>query len=559
MMTRWNGRALTAMVVAVGASAAAARADEPRPSPPLFDGLGGYTRAVTTADPAARKYFDQGLMFLFAFNHDEAVRSFQEAARLDPTFAMAHWGVATANGPHINRPTMTPEQTQAAWTALQRAKANAADGRPVDAALVATLAKRYVEPATAASVDRKTLDAAYATALAEAWKQYPDDADVGALYAEACMDLRPWDLWTADGMPQPGTPAIVATLKAVLAKRPDHPLALHLLIHAVEASPEPGRADDAANRLRDAHPGLGHLTHMPSHLDIRRGRWREAVEANRKAIAADDRYRAAVPRQEFYRLYMAHNHHMLSFAAMMQGRSKLALDTARAMLAAVPNDWTDEPGNAAVVDGFFAVPVEILVRFGRWDDVLREPPPAAKFPAARALHQFARATALAAKGEVVAARAAQRDFRAAVREIPAGAVFGNNTAAAVAAVADDVLEGEILLREGKTAAAVERLEAAAAKEDALRYDEPPDWLQPVRHALGAALMKADRPADAEAAYREDLRRWPENGWSLYGLARSLEGQGKTDEAAAVRERFLNAWKDADVELNSSCLCQPIRE
>ena len=260
---------------------------------PLFDGLGKHTRPVTTSNPEAQRYFDQGLNFLFAFNHDEAIRSFAHAATLDPKCAMAHWGVALANGPHINFPLVPPERAKAAWAALAKAREHAKGGTEVEQALIEALAKRYADPQPE---DRRPLDEAYAAAMRDVYKRFPKDADVGALFAESLMDLRPWDLWSADGKPRPETPEVVETLEAVLKHSPDHPLALHLYIHAVEASPEPGKAAAAADRLRKLAPGLGHLVHMPSHIDLRLGQWQKAVEANERAIAADTRIPEEGPR-----------------------------------------------------------------------------------------------------------------------------------------------------------------------------------------------------------------------------------------------------------------------
>lgn len=528
-------------------------ADDRPVAPPRFEGLGKHTRKVTTANADAQRYFDQGLNFLYAFNHDEAIRAFTHAAALDPTCAMAYWGVAVANGPHINNPVVPPEQAKAAWAALSKAREHAKKGTDVEKALIEALGKRYADPQPE---DRRPLDEAYAEAMRAVWKRFPADADVGALFAESLMDLRPWDLWSADGKPRPETPEIVATLEKVLELNPDHPLGLHLYIHAVEASPHPEKADAPSDRLRQLAPGLGHLVHMPSHIDLRRGRWQHAVEANERAIAADRKYREKVPEQGFYRIYMAHNRHMLAFAAMMQGQSKLSLDTVRAMLDEIPEKWLRQEANAAIVDGLFAMPIEVLVRFGRWEDVLKEPEPAEQFPVARSLRHAARGIAFAAQGKPADARAEQKFFRQAVAKVPAEAIVGNNKAADVLAVAEHLLEGELLVAEGKVAQGVKVLQTAVEKEDALRYDEPPDWIHPVRHALGATLLKAGRAAEAEQVYRDDLRKWPANGWSLFGLARSLEAQGKQQEAATVRKQFEEAWKRADVKLSSSCFCQP---
>jgi hypothetical protein len=386
------------------------------------------------------------------------------------------------------------------------------------------------------------------------WEKFSKDADVGALYAESLMNLRPWALWQQDGKPQPETPEILRTLEAVLKLDPAHPLANHLYIHAIEASPEPGKADASADALRGKYPGLGHLLHMPSHIDIRRGRWHEAVEANCLAIRADSNYQKAVPEQGFYRVYMAHNHHMLTFAAMMQGESELALRTIREMNAAVPKEWVAVKENAALVDGYTVMPLEVLKRFGRWDDILKELEPPEIFPIARAMRHYDRGVAFAAKGNVESAREAQTSFRAAVTKVPEGATFGNNKAADLFAIADQMLEGEILFREGKLKEAIAALEKAVSREDKLRYAEPPDWFVPARHSLGAILLRDKQAEAAEKVYREDLRRWPDNGWSLHGLAQALEVLGKKEEAAKVNERFQEVWKRADVKIQSSCFC-----
>jgi tetratricopeptide (TPR) repeat protein len=547
------GLTATGLYCAFPPSAAGERPKKPGQAPPLFEGLGTHGWPVTTASREAQRYFDQGLNFLYAFNHDEAIRAFEHAAALDPRCAMAHWGVALACGPHINNTKVPPERAKTAWAALARAREHPQAGTDAEQALITALAQRYADPPPD---DRRPLDEAYAAAMREVRKRFPRDADVGSLFAESLMDLRPWDLWSADGKPRPEAVEAIATLEAVLELAPDHPLALHLYFHAVEASPNPEKADAAADRLRELAPGLGHLVHMPSHIDLRRGRWQRAIEANERAIAANTRYWRAAPRQGFYRLYLAHNRHMLTFAAMMQGESRRALGSARAMLAEIPEEWVTKPENAAVMDGFFAAPAEVLMRFGRWEELLKEPEPAERFPIARALRHAARGVAYAALGKPAEARAEQKAFRAAVAKAPPEGRFGNNRAADLFAVADALLEGEILAVEGKLAGGLAALRGAVTREDALRYDEPPDWPHPVRHALGATLLKAGRPAEAERVYQEDLRRWPANGWSLFGLARSLEAQGKAREAAEAGERFREAWRPADVELSSSCFCQP---
>ncbi len=519
---------------------------------PLFEGTGSYSRPVTTDSPMAQRYFDQGLAFLFAFNHDEAIRSFEEAARLDPDCAMAHWAISLACGPHINNPVVPPARAEMAWKEWQLAKQYAAKGSAVEQALIEALGHRYANPQPE---DRIPLDQAYADAMRKVWAAFPQDADVGALFAESLMDLRPWDLWTADLKPQPGTEEIIAIHETVLKLNPDHPLANHLYIHTVEAGPHPELADEAANRLRNLQPGMGHNTHMPSHIDVLRGRWHEAIEANEKAIRADLAYREATgQRPDFYRLYMAHNRHMLSYAAMMTGQGELALTHIRAMVAEMPSKWLQD--NAFFADAFVAMPYEVLVRFGRWDEILRMEKPAGYLPFTIALHHAARGIAYAASHQPEKARAEQALFFVSRDAMPEDWIIGNNTCEDVLQIVTHMLEGEILYREGKVDEGLAELREAVALEDQLRYDEPPGWILPVRHALGATLMQERRFEEAETVYRDDLKRRPENGWSLFGLSECLKFQGKTDEAQTFLTRFDQVWRKSDLRIQSSCLCQP---
>ncbi|MBI4716408.1 MAG: hypothetical protein HY763_01260 [Planctomycetes bacterium] len=523
-----------------------------RPSagpPPLFEGMGSHTRRITTSSPEAQRYFNQGLTFTYAFNHDEAIRSFGEAARLDPNCAMAWWGIALCNGPHINNPAMPPERSKAAWGALAKAQSLLGHESPVEQGLIRALARRYADPPPA---DRKPLDEAYAAAMREVWQTNRNDADVAALFAEAMMDLRPWDLWTHEGRPQPGTEEIVATLEEALRQSPNHPGALHLYIHAVEASPRPDRAMDEADRLRDLVPAAGHLVHMPSHIDVRTGRWAQAADANVKAVDADRRYRRIVPRHGFYHVYMAHNHHFLAYAAMMEGRGALALDAARETIAGVPAEFLRR--DAAMVDGVMPIAMEVLMRFGRWDEILRESRPRAGLPISRAFWHFIRGVARAAKGQVTQAEREQADFRKAVQRVPEGALMAINPAHKVLRIADHLLEGEIAFRRGDIDHAVSELRHAIEIEDGLQYMEPPDWIQPVRHTLGAFLVSTGRMSEAEEVYREDLKRWPENGWSLFGLWQCVKARGDSAEAGQLEQRFRKAWARADVNIASSCLC-----
>lgn len=520
---------------------------------PVFEGLGSYSRNVTSKSPQARRYFNQGLAFLHGFNHGAAIRAFQEAARLDPTCAMAHWGIALASGPHINYPLVPPPAAELAWKELGLAQQHAGNASPVESALIEALKHRYANPQPE---DRSPLDRAYADAMREVWRAHPTDPDVGAFFAESMMDLRPWDQWTPEGEPQPGTDEILATLDAVLKLNSKHPLANHLYIHAVEASRNPDRADVAADRLRNLQPGLAHNVHMPSHIDIRRGRWQKAIDTNLKAVGADTRYRKMVgPGTGMLPVYAAHNRHMLAYGALMTGQRQVAMKHVRAMVAELPAAWVKE--NPGFADGFVAAPLEVLVRFGRWDEILAEP---ANYPEGmlftRALHHMARATALAAKGDAPAARKEQALFSEASNLVPKETPLGNNFAPAVLSLAAHMLEGEILVAEGQVDAGVAELQTAVKEEDALKYDEPPAWMIPVRHSLGAVLMKAKRFPEAEQVYRDDLARLPDNGWSLFGLADSLRRQKKNEtEAAAVHGKFQKTWARADLKIATSCLCQ----
>ncbi len=467
---------------------------------------------------------------------------------------MAHWGIALACGPHINSMVVPLPAAEMAWKEIALAKKHASKGSPVERALIDAQAKRYANPQPE---DRSALDRAYADAMREVWKKFPNDADVGALLAEAMMDLRPWDQWTPEGQPEPGTDEILATLDAVLKLNPKHPFANHLYIHAVEASPHPERANAAADRLRNLQPGLGHMVHMPSHIDIRTGRWLDAVETNVKAVAADENYRKVFgPPKGFLNVYVAHNRHMLAYAAMMTGQRDLGMKHIRAMVAELPADFLKE--NAMQAEGFVAMPLEVMVRFGLWMEVLKEPDEYPDYmPFTRALHHAARAIAFAAKGDTDNARTAQSVFLERAKLVPKEESLGNNTCEAILGIMIPMVEGEILVAERKIDSGIEQLRVAIKKEDLLKYDEPPGWLIPVRHSLGAVLMNHQRFAEAEQVYREDLARLPDNGWSLLGLAESLHKQKKNpDEVAQTQAKFKKVWAKADLSIRTSCLCQP---
>src|SRR5690242_9983783 len=405
----------------------------------LFEGLGSYSRKITTDSPKAQRYFNQGLAFLHGFNHGAAIRSFQEAARLDPKCAMAHWATALACGPHINLAVVPPPAADLAWRELQLAHQNADHASPVERDLIEALSHRYANPQPQ---DRAPLDQAYADAMRTVWQKYPKDADVGVFFAESMMDLRPWNQWTPQGQPTPGTDEILATLDAVLKLNPRHPFANHLYIHAVEASPHPERANAAADRLRNLQPGLGHNTHMPSHIDIRTGRWLEAIDTNLKAVAADQRYRKIFgPAKGFLNVYVAHNRHMLAYAAMMTGQREIAMKHIRAMVAEMPADFLKE--NAMQAEGFVSMPLEVMVRFGMWDEILAEPNNYPEYMVGtRAFHHAARAIAYAAKGDPGNARKEQTIFLEKSKLVSKEEVFSNNSEEALLAVAGRMVEGE---------------------------------------------------------------------------------------------------------------------
>ncbi|TDJ67569.1 MAG: hypothetical protein E2O39_14565 [Planctomycetota bacterium] len=536
---------LSVAIAAIAASSCRAT-DEPAR---LFPGYGGYHRTVSTASPEAQRWFDQGLLLVYGFNHDEAIRSFQAAADVDPTCAMAWWGVAYANGIDVNDPEMSEAANQAAWDAAQSALAQLDGATPVERALVEAVAARYAWPAPA---DRRALDEAYAAALGRAWADYPDDPDVAALYAESLMVLQPWDYWTAAGEPVERVLEIVAVLEGAMASHPAHPGANHFYIHAVEASSNAGRATAAADRLRDLVPGSGHLVHMPSHVYINTGRYADAAAANERAIAADEAYFLLAPPPAFYSLYFIHNIHFLAFALMMEGRYEPALAAARKLEAEVPAQFLDEW--VEIGDGLMPAVFHVLIRFGRWDDIVAEPDYPKARRASRAIRHYARAVALANLDRTSDARAELTSLDALVPELEEGWMIGVNKAVRVLAIARKMAEGEILWREGRADDAYAALREAVTLEDTLVYDEPPGWMQPVRHALGALLLAGGEAAEAEQVYTTDLEDNPENAWSLLGLEQALRAQGRTQEAGALVLRLERAWARADVEPPASCYC-----
>jgi tetratricopeptide (TPR) repeat protein len=546
---RRSALGIPALFSAVLLATACGRA--PEPEAPLFENLGGDVhREVSTRSAVAQRYFDQGLTFCWGFNHEEAIRSFQEAARQDPNCAMAYWGMALAAGPNINNPAMDDSTTKAAVEAVKEAERKAGRATPVEKDLIAALTKRYAYPPPE---DRKALDQAYADAMREVWKKYPQDPDVGALFAEALMDLRPWDLWSPAGEPRPETPEVLATIEAVLALAPQHVGANHYQVHACEASPDPGKALPSADLLRTLVPGAGHLVHMPAHIDIRVGHYDEAIAANQRGIAADLAYVERVGRGGFYTVYRAHNYHFLAYAAMFDGQRAMAMQAARDMIQEVPLELVREIPN--FLDAFLATPYHVMVRFGLWEDLLKEPAPPADLLATTAFWHGTRTVALAALGRVDEATAERAAFETAYAAVPEDYLLSNNPVRAVLDVARPFVEGELEYRKGHVDRAFELLREAVKRDEALRYDEPWGWMEPVSHALGALLLEQGRVEEATAVYRRDLELHPDNGWALHGLAECLRRSGKKEEAVAVEARFQRAWSAADIAIKGSCYCR----
>lgn len=519
----------------------------------LLEGLGDYGMPVSVANPEAQRWFDQGLMLTYGFNHDAAERSFLRALELDPSCAMCWWGASLVLGPHVNAD-MDPAQNPVAWKRLQTALALAEGATAREQAYIRALASRYVEQAPE---DRRSLDNAYAQAMAELAGQYPDDLDAATLYAEAMMNLQPWDFWAADGQPRGNTGRIVATLESILQRNDAHPGALHLYIHAVEASPQPERGAAAADRLRGLIPGSGHLVHMPAHIYARVGRWHDAAQVNQDAIAADDLYLAACrPLPGVYPLsYVPHNHHFLWFAATMAGERATALAAAQTTGQRTSDpDLMRVPGMEAMQQ-FALTPLFAKVRFGLWDEVAAMPEPAADLPFQVAIWHYAQGLAALrqqrledAKQHHTALLAAREDAR-----IESLLMWDRYSLLDSVQVAERVLAGELAAAQGDAEVAIAALREATELEDAIPYDEPPGWHAPVRHTLGAVLLEAGRAEEAEAVYRAELRRNPENGWSLLGLAMALEALQRQQEAAEVRARLAQAWANADFELTASRL------
>jgi tetratricopeptide (TPR) repeat protein len=516
----------------------------------LLDGMGSHRREVGTSAQAQR-FFDQGLVLAYGFNHAAAEQAFREAARLDPSCAMCAWGVALVLGPHINA-AMEASAVSPAWEASQEAKRLAKNAKPADRALIEALKTRY-SPMPGA--ERPALDQAYADAMRKVAASFPDDADVQALTAEALMDLHPWDLWEKNGAAKPWTPEILTLLERAIALDAQHPGANHFYIHAVEASKTPQRAMASADRLRDLVPGAGHLVHMPAHVFIRTGRYWDAVEANRRAIDADRRTAAVSCHGALYAAgYVPHNVHFLWASAAFAGAGGVAVDAARQTADGVDLTKLREPG-LGVLQHYWVTPMYAYVRFGHWDELLALKEPDADLVYPRSVWRWSRGVANVRQGELDAAAAdlAALEKLAGDPGLAKVTIFDLYDTTGLVAIAREHLAGELAFARGERDAALAHLQKAVALEGALQYDEPPPWPLPTRQVLGAMLLEMDRPAEAEVVYRADLEIYPENGWSLRGLSRALAEQKKTAEAAETEARFQRAWAKGDFELESSRL------
>ncbi|REJ85667.1 MAG: hypothetical protein DWQ34_28405 [Planctomycetota bacterium] len=522
--------------------------DDVSPQAPLLDGMGRHKHPVSTDNELAQRYFNQGMILAFGFNHAEAARSFRAAQQLDPDCAMAYWGEAWVLGPNINAP-MDPANVEPAWEAVQKGLDRLESATPREGDYLRALARRYSpEPVD----DRSELDRAFADAMQDVAEKYPEDYDAQIVYVESIMDTMPWKYWNTDGTPKAETKEALAVLERVLTRYPDHPQACHLYIHAVEEY-HPEWATACADRLDGLCPGAGHLVHMPSHIYIRVGRYGDAVDINEMAVEADDEYAAQCHAQGLYPVaYMPHNHHFIWFAATMQGRSARAMEAACHMADHVDTELMREPGYI-VLQHFTLIPIYAEVRFGEWDLLLAEPEPDEDLLYPRGIWHFGRGMAFLRKGESESARKElERLSQLAAEESLADEfIWGINSAQHLLQIAEQVLSGEIAAAAGEFEEAIAHLQRAVEIEDSLVYEEPQSWHAPTRLNLGAILLEAGRPADAEQTFRKELEKYPQNAWGLFGLKQSLDAQNKTEEATEVGGKFAEQWEHADVELQSA--------
>jgi tetratricopeptide (TPR) repeat protein len=518
---------------------------------PHLQNLGPHVFPVTTTSERAQLFVNQGVNLAWAFNHAEAGRAFREAARLDPSCVMAYWGQALVLGPNINA-VMDPKDEPKALELAQKALSMKSGGSPREQAYIEALAVRY----TGSAEDRRKNDEAYAAAMQRVVERFPDDLDAAALYVEARMNLRPWDYWQRDGLPQEGYAEVMALTERVIEKAPLHPGALHLYIHLME-SMAPEKAVAAADRLQPLMPAAGHMVHMPGHIYHRVGRYEDAIRSNDLAVAADEDYITQCRAQGMYPMaYYPHNVHFLWWSATFDGQSARAIAAANKVAGGISDAMLAE---APLLAGFRVVPYYALARFGRWDEVLALPAPPASSAFLTGAWHYVRGLALVAQGRLPGADTELAALRALMDDPSLDApLFSPNLSRAVLAIGPEVLAGEIAAARLDYATAVTHLERAVRLDDGLVYTEPSEWHYPPRHALGAVLLAAGRAAEAETVYWDDLRRNPGNGWALHGAWQALVAQGKTDQAAVVEARFKRAWSRADVTLTASRFGTPIR-
>jgi pimeloyl-ACP methyl ester carboxylesterase len=508
----------------------------------LMNGLGERRHPVSTRSAEAQRFFDQGLALVYAFNHEEAARSFRRAAELDPQLAMAHWGVALAVGPNYNEATVDAARVKTAYESVQKARALTAGATERERAYIAALATRF---APDAQPDYKKLALAYRDAMRALHRRFPDDLDAATLFADSMMNVRPWQLWSKDGQPAEGTEEIVAVLEDVLRREPNHAGANHLYIHAVEASKHPERALPSAARLETIAPQAGHLVHMPSHVYIRTGDYAAAAKSNEVAAEVDRAYiRATGAAGAYPMMYYNHNIHFLVETHNRMGQP----GAARAAAGLLESNVKPHVNAMPMLEMFMPAPLYVRLRFGQWDEILQTPEPERALATTRAIWHFARGAAFAATGKLAEARKEQTAFASVVKQIPADAPFGLNAARGVLRVAEGAFDARIAWAAGERARSIASWRAAVAAWDALNYNEPPDWYYPVRESLGAALLLNGDAAGAETVFREDLKENPRNARSLFGLMESLKAQGKNDAAGLVEAEFKAAWKNAEIQL-----------
>lgn len=530
----------------VALSADPATAD--KPIAPKLKGLGDHHFDITTQNPESQYFFDQGLRLAYAFNHSEALRAFKEAARLDPNNAMAYWGWALVLGPNLNLP-MIPDVAPQAHKAIQQAMLRKSDVSPREQAYIEALYRRYAkEPGP----DRKALDRAYAEAMAQVAKQYPDDLDAATLYAAAMMNMQPWDYWALDGSPKGNTMIILDLLQSVVDRDPRHVGALHYYLHTVEAR-HPERGEKYADMLTGLMPGAGHIVHMPSHIYMRLGRYADSYEANRRATEADEDYITQCRAQGLYPLgYYPHNLHFLTWAAMMQGRPDAALEGARKIVDKIPASLAADKNTWVLYETFLSQPMFVMVRFGMWNAVLSEPKPDVESLFMTGIWHYGRALAYVHTDRLAEAKQELPHITAARKEVKEeGYYVGFGSAVDLLTIAEEIVNGELDYSAGETLTGLAHLERAVRIQDGLMYNEPPDWYFPVRHFLGAMLLDAGRPHEAEVVYAADLRQNPANGYALFGLKVALEQQNKMEDARMISEKLEVAWNQATHKLVSS--------